>query len=85
MNWINLAKQILDSSYSSRRLKFLSLAVLMENIDRTIEDDRNVLINACFALSMPAFMQCREMQSWPMSEYSKRLPGFLAKSRPTIN
>ena len=30
-------------------------------------------------------MSFRELQTWPMSEFTKRLPGFVAKSRAAIS
>jgi hypothetical protein len=43
-----------------------------------------VLVNAARVITLPKYMDLRGLQSWEMSEYSKRLPNFIAKSRANI-
>ena len=66
-NWINGAKHILELKHPNMRLTFLALALIMENIERTIEENRTVLLNATTSLPIPKFMQLRELQTWEMS------------------
>ena len=55
-SWVNLAKHILESRHRNAKLTFLALALLMENIDRTVGDDRVLLLNASTTLEVPRFM-----------------------------
>jgi serine/threonine protein kinase len=83
--WLNLAKHLIDLGHHNARLTFLALAVILENVDQTMQTERRVVLNGGNAVTVPHYMKLREMQSWEMSEYTKRLPGFVAKSRLTIN
>ena len=67
------------------RLTFLALAVILENVDQSLKSERTVQLNGGPTITLPDYMRLRDLQSWPMSEYTKRLPGFVAKSRTTIN
>jgi hypothetical protein len=83
-SWINLAKHVLDLQYSNRRLTFISLALLLENIDKTLSSSYSFLINANKLIEVPKYMELRNLQTWEMSEYTKRLPNFISKSKTTI-
>lgn len=82
--WANLARHVIDLALPNRRLAFLALALLLQNIDNALTAPYTVLVNAARLLQLPKYMDLRTVQSWEMSEYSKRLPNFIAKSRTHI-
>jgi hypothetical protein len=84
MSWANLARRVLDLRFPNRRLTFLALALLLENIDSALTAPYAVLVNANRLVQLPKYMELRNVQTWEMSEYSKRLPNFIAKSRANI-
>lgn len=82
--WANLARHVLDMRFANRRLTFLALALLLENIDSALTAPYTILVNAGRLVTLPKYMELRGVQTWEMSEYSKRLPNFIAKSRANI-
>ena len=74
----------MDCKQPNRRLSFLALALLLQNIDEALSENTQVLLNANRVIRMPTYMELRQLQTWPMSEFSELLPNLIAKSRRSI-
>lgn len=81
MFWVNLGKKIMSFNYYNTKLTFLSLAIILDNIDQTLSSLVRVDINKVRRVDFPVYMKMRDLQKWEMSEYSKRLPDFLERSQ----
>lgn len=79
--WFNLAKKIMGFNYYNTKVIFLSLGIILDNIERYLQNEAEVYINGSRKLVFPEYSKLRELQKWEMSEYSKRLPDFLERSR----
>jgi hypothetical protein len=66
-SWLNLAKHIIDLGHPNTRLTFLALALLLENVDQTLQHENTVYLNGGIALAVPEYMKLRELQTWTMS------------------
>ena len=84
MYWVNLAKKIMSFENSPPRLVFFALAILLENLRLFLASEVKVEVNWTHKICFPKYMELRDLQKWEMSEYTKRLPGFLERSRNKI-
>lgn len=81
MYWVNLAKKIMGFNYYNTKLIFLSLGIILDNIERFLQNQPEVCINHSRKIVFPVYRKMRDLQKWQMSEYTKRLPDFLQRSR----
>jgi hypothetical protein len=63
-SWINLAKYFIDQKYKNTRLTFLALAILLENVDRTLTAGRTLILNAERSITIEGYLSFRRLQSW---------------------
>ena len=57
---------------------------MLHNIDITLSSELKIIVNGSKTIAVPKYMELRNFQTWPMSEYTKRLPNFLLKSKSNI-
>lgn len=67
MYWINLGKKIMGLNYYNTKLTFLSLAIILDNIERFLENEMEVNINKVKKIVFPAYNHMRGLQKWEMS------------------
>lgn len=80
MYWVNLGKKIIDLNYLNEKLTYFTILGILDNIDRIMGMDFEVVINSKKIIKLPKYMMLREFQTWEMSLFTRRLPNFLQKS-----
>ena len=81
MYWVNLGKKIIDLNYFNEKLTHLSILVVLDNINIIFNMQIQVVINSKKILKLPNYMELRQIQTWEMSLFTRRLPNFLQKSK----
>lgn len=79
-SWVNISRLLLDLNYGNRRLTSLALALLLDNIKKALSSTLVLMVNERRELTTPDYLGLRQLQTWPMSEFTKRLPNFVARS-----
>lgn len=64
MYWVNLGKKIMGFNYYNVKLTFLSLAIILDNIERFIKHETEVRINKVRKIVFPEYMRMRDLQKW---------------------
>ena len=81
MYWVNLGKKIIDMNYLNEKLTCLSIMGILDNINIILGMEFEIVINSKRILKLPKYMELRELHTWEMSLFTRRLPNFLQKSR----
>lgn len=80
MFWINVGKKIMSMEYHNLRLNFLGVAVIMQNLEKYKTCNFILHANENRKIVFNSYNEIRKLQKWEMSEYTKRLPGFMERS-----
>lgn len=81
MFWINLGKKIISlTNYPNKKLCFLSIAVLIQNLQKYQVSTFVVTANEDRKIVFSRYEDIRKLLKWGMEEYTKRLPGFIERS-----
>jgi hypothetical protein len=81
---VNLGKKIIGFNFYNTKLSYLGLAMIMDNIEQCLEHEMVVEVNRNRKIRFPAYAHLRQLQTWEMNEYTKRMPDFLERSQHKI-
>ncbi len=81
MYWVNLGKKIIDMNYLNEKLTYFAIMGILDNINRILDMEFEVVINSKKIFKLPKYMELRELQTWEISLFTRRLPNFLQKSK----